>query len=166
MHVIHKVAMDQAIHNLLNFYKNKKFCKETIHTVLTNLAFSQSVTYPKPPITGAAFKGGGVKVLAHIGAILAHDIYGHKGIDRLKYVAGSSGGGIVAFLIAMGFSALQIFEFVNHIKLTDFLDTGQKNNTQAFPLSNVVDFIKSGSIHSGENFRNWALSIIEFVLGS
>lgn len=64
------------------------------------------------------FSGGGVKGIAIIGAIKAIEEKGFK----LKRVAGTSAGSIIASLVAAGYSSDEIFKMMDEINLKDFLD--------------------------------------------
>ena len=80
------------------------------------------------------FQGGGVRGIAHIGAlktIPANIIFGT--------VAGTSAGAIIAALIAIGKNANQIEEIMKKMELKDFLETEEKERFKR--LTDIKDLL-------------------------
>jgi NTE family protein len=65
-------------------------------------------------------EGGGVKGIAHAGALCAMDINGTY--EKITHVAGSSAGSQVAALVAAGFTASEIRETVLKMPVKKFFD--------------------------------------------
>ena len=69
--------------------------------------------------TGICFAGGGIKGVAHIGALKAFEEENIK----FDYIAGTSSGSIVACLYSIGYSADEIYEifkkYANKIRYVD-----------------------------------------------
>ena len=67
-----------------------------------------------PPIS-LVFAGGGVRALAHVGAVtrLAQE----KHLDTVTHYAGSSAGAIVAALMAAQYTIEELFEYMMKLNL-------------------------------------------------
>lgn len=65
----------------------------------------------RPPIENLVFEGGGVKGLVYAGALQEMQAQGL--LEDVKRVAGSSAGGIVAMLLALGYSADEIQQIMS-----------------------------------------------------
>ena len=72
-------------------------------------------------------KGGGVKGIALVGALLYFEECGYI----WKKVAGTSVGAIVASLVAVGYTAKEIYDIMLKIDYHKFAD---KNTLQSIPL--------------------------------
>ena len=88
-------------------------------------------------------KGGGVKGIALVGALLYFEEYGYI----WKKVAGTSVGAIVASLVAVGYTAKEIYDIMLKIDYREFAD---KNTLQSIPLIGPpISLFYSKGIHAG-----------------
>ena len=88
-------------------------------------------------------KGGGVKGIALVGALLYFEEYGYI----WKKVAGTSVGAIVASLVAVGYTAKEIYDIMLKIDYHKFAD---KNTLQSIPLIGPpTSLFYSKGIHAG-----------------
>lgn len=78
------------------------------------------------------FSGGGVKGIALIGAVAGIE---QKGLT-FNRVAGTSAGSIIAAFVAAGYKSEEIFNMMDEINLTDFLDA-----RKAFILAPITKWI-------------------------
>ena len=70
-----------------------------------------SIEVANPPITALVFEGGGAKGVTYIGVTKA---LGELGLySQIENVAGSSAGAMNAFMMAMGLSAEQFYQFLS-----------------------------------------------------
>jgi NTE family protein len=72
------------------------------------------------------FQGGGIKGIAYLGAI---EVLFSRFVDRAKIKAtcGSSAGGIMAFLIALGFSHAEMTQELQSLQFTDLMDSDYRD---------------------------------------
>ena len=76
---------------------------------------------------GICFSGGGIKGVAHIGALKAFEEENIK----FDYIAGTSSGSIVACLYSVGYNSDEIYEiFKKYI-----------NNINYFEIKNIINLI-------------------------
>lgn len=107
----------------------------------------------KPPIENLVFEGGGVKGTVYAGALKQmahHDLY-----KDVKRVAGSSAGGIVSTLLAMGFRPEQIEGQMNDLDFKAMMDSSSQE--KAFTklgakLMDLYSLYKNKGIYKGEKF--------------
>ena len=89
-------------------------------------------------------KGGGVKGIALVGALLYFEECGYI----WKKVAGTSVGAIVASLVAVGYTAKEIYDIMLKIDYHKFAD---KNTLQSIPLIGPpISLFYSKGIHAGD----------------
>jgi NTE family protein len=69
-------------------------------------------------LADGVFEGGGVKGIAHVGALAYAEEIGLRFVN----VAGTSAGAIIAALIAANYRALEIVQIMNEIHFQDFKD--------------------------------------------
>lgn len=94
-------------------------------------------------------KGGGVKGIALVGALLYFEEYGYI----WKKVAGTSVGAIVASLVAVGYTAKEIYDIMLKIDYREFAD---KNTLQSIPLIGPpISLFYSKGIHAGDYVENF-----------
>lgn len=94
-------------------------------------------------------KGGGVKGIALVGALLYFEEYGYI----WKKVAGTSVGAIVASLVAVGYTAKEIYDIMLKIDYREFAD---KNTLQSIPLIGPpISLFYSKGIHAGDYIENF-----------
>ncbi|RYD88829.1 MAG: patatin, partial [Sphingobacteriales bacterium] len=94
-----------------------------------------------PPKIGLALSGGGAKGLAYIGLLKKIDSLGIK----VDYVTGTSMGGVLGGLYAMGYSGKQLEDIVNNISWDRVL-------TNKVPLSQV-------NIEEKDEYGNYMLEL-------
>ena len=94
-------------------------------------------------------KGGGVKGIALVGALLYFEECGYI----WKKVAGTSVGAIVASLVAVGYTAKEIYDIMLKIDYHKFAD---KNTLQSIPLIGPpISLFYSKGIHAGDYVENF-----------
>ena len=94
-------------------------------------------------------KGGGVKGIALVGALLYFEECGYI----WKKVAGTSVGAIVASLVAVGYTAKEIYDIMLKIDYREFAD---KNTLQSIPLIGPpISLFYSKGIHAGDYVENF-----------
>lgn len=94
-------------------------------------------------------KGGGVKGIALVGALLYFEEYGYI----WKKIAGTSVGAIVASLVAVGYTAKEIYDIMLKIDYREFAD---KNTLQSIPLIGPpISLFYSKGIHAGDYVENF-----------
>ncbi|WP_027398398.1 patatin-like phospholipase family protein [Anaerovorax odorimutans] len=106
-------------------------------------------------LCNAAFEGGGVRGIGHVGAAC---VFEKKGYDFLNLV-GSSAGAIVATLLAVGYKCDEIKEIMKSI---DYLKFKQKDLLDCFGtvgkfFSIVFDF----GIYNADYFENWLNKLLK-----
>ncbi len=90
-------------------------------------------------------KGGGIKGIALVGALSYFEKYGYT----WKRVAGTSVGAIVASLVAVGYSSLEIKDIIFDLDFEKFVD---KNNLASIPC---IGSIASLMVYKGFNKGNY-----------
>ncbi|MFO1258781.1 MAG: patatin-like phospholipase family protein [Gammaproteobacteria bacterium] len=107
----------------------------------------------KAPIENLVFEGGGVKGLVYAGALRKMS---ESGLYRdVKRVAGSSAGGIVSTLLAMGYPPSDIEEQMLSINFKEMMDsTGQEKAFTSIggKLYDLYSLFKNKGIYKGEKF--------------
>ena len=99
------------------------------------------------------FEGGGVRGIAYGGALGQLEQRGIlSGIER---VAGTSTGGIIAVLLAVGYNDKEISDIIEDLNFNDFLDA----NFVIF--SNIERFFSDFGWHKGDFFRDWIGKLIK-----
>ncbi len=103
---------------------------------------------------GVALAGGGLKGLAHIGALKALEELGVK----IEYLSGTSSGSIFASFYAMGYSTEEIKEkTMKHYKMLTQIEKNQLFKAGATYLTSGVAKIEG--LISGENIENLVKTI-------
>ncbi|MCS5711340.1 patatin-like phospholipase family protein [Candidatus Berkiella aquae] len=124
---------------------------------------------PKPPIENIVLEGGGTNAFACLGALKQLENEGL--INNLQRLAGSSSGGIVAALYAMGYSADELMDvFANKINLKDFLDepypmagldTLFKVNNIDVGIGGIFSLFMNKGLFKGDNFKRLIEKLID-----
>lgn len=97
----------------------------------------------------AVFEGGGVKGIGLVGALLAAEEKGYSWVN----VAGTSAGAIIASLIAVGYTAMEIKNMVMDIDYLSFTDkTALSNIPAAGPILSIMS-IKG--VYKGDAIEQW-----------
>lgn len=131
---------------------------------------------PVQPIENLVFEGGGVKGLGYVSVV---NVFQEKNLlEKVKRVAGSSAGGIIAMLLGLGYTAAEIEDEMSKMDFTQFQDAG-KEYWKLFPkgifshkiLQHTEDFLnflfkKDHGVYRGEAFHNWAKAMIAKKLGN
>ena len=95
------------------------------------------------------FSGGGVRGLAIIGALNEIE---QKGF-RFTRVAGTSAGSIVAALVAAGYTSNEIFQQLDEMDLTKFLDT--RKTLLPFPFASWLLVYWRLGLYRGKELEKW-----------
>lgn len=94
-------------------------------------------------------KGGGIKGVALVGAIVCLEEYGYE----FKNLAGTSAGAIVASLLAVGYTGKEIYDIMLYLDYTALSD---KNKIQSIPVfGNILSLIFNKGLHSGDYMENF-----------
>jgi NTE family protein len=128
------------------------------------------------PIENLVLEGGGVKGSAYVGVVKALEESGH--LSKLKRVAGSSAGGIMALMIGLGLTADEIAKEMDSMDFRKFQDYGYQTWAEFFRLGpaiktfNVIEHFmvglfshKKGAYH-GDYFMDWAEKWVAKKLGN
>lgn len=103
----------------------------------------------------AIFEGGGVRGIGHIGAAYALEEHGYV----FENVAGCSAGAIVAALIAVGYTTLEIKEILEDI---DYLKFKHKNFLNKLgPLGKFINLYKYFGLYKTDYFQQWLSGLLE-----
>ncbi|WP_027407765.1 patatin-like phospholipase family protein [Anoxybacteroides tepidamans] len=100
------------------------------------------------------FSGGGVKGFALVGAYEAIEA---KGL-RLKRIAGTSAGSIIAALIAAGYTSRQIVEIIDGLDLQQLLD--KRKEIIPLPLMKWVILYWKMGLYKGKVLEQWMEEIL------
>jgi NTE family protein len=98
------------------------------------------------------FSGGGVKGLALIGAVSAIE---KKGLT-FKRVAGTSAGSIIASFLAAGYKSEDIFNMMDEINLSNFLDA--RKTLIPTPIAKWILLYWRLGLYKGVELENWIAS--------
>ena len=98
-------------------------------------------------IKNIVFKGGGVCGIAYSGAILELEKAGAT--KNLEKLAGTSAGALPACMLAMKFTAKEIFDIISICDFSKFKDHG-----------NPLNVIESSGYYRGEALLQWIESIV------
>lgn len=94
-------------------------------------------------------KGGGIKGIALIGAIVCLEEHGYK----FKRLAGTSAGAIVASLLAVGYSGKEIYDIMENLEYKIMSD---KNKLQSIPfVGEPLSLFVNKGLHSGDYIENF-----------
>ncbi|MFI4938124.1 MAG: patatin-like phospholipase family protein [Candidatus Berkiellales bacterium] len=121
---------------------------------------------PLPPIKRAAWQGGGVKGKALVGAFRAMSQCGVA--DLFDENVAASAGAVPSFLIGLGASDLQMAKISKRLLFEDMCDLVESslgNTAGGYTAVQLGHAVTQGHVFSGENFYNWACSLLEFVTG-
>lgn len=99
-------------------------------------------------------EGGGVKGLAHVGALNAMDNY-----HQVSHVAGSSAGSQVAALIAAGYTPTEMKDIIWSMPLSKFFDSSWGY------LRNIVRLVTKYGYCSGKFMENYVDQVLENKTG-
>ena len=109
-----------------------------------------------PAFISLVLAGGGVRSLAHVGAITR--IYDEKKLETVTHFAGSSAGAIIAALMAAQYTPKELFEYMITLDFRDFA----KDNV----VKEGLNFMKSYGIHSNTKLEESIERGIAMKLGS
>ncbi len=93
-----------------------------------------------PHYAHAVFAGGGVRGIAHVGAL---EVAEHLGY-RWQHVAGTSAGAIIAALVAAGYSAQELYAIMQEIDYSRFTTHPDYDLLHITELSNLLTY---GGLH-------------------
>lgn len=107
--------LDKKINKILNRYKSET---DQDQSIVTNLVLS----------------GGGVKGIAHIGALKL--LEEEKILKNIKVFAGTSIGGIIAGMYCIGYSPDDLYNFIEMFDLTKLMSFSPSDFLQNYALDN------------------------------
>ncbi len=90
----------------------------------------------------AVFAGGGVRGIAHVGALEVAEQHGY----RWDYVAGTSAGAIIASLVAAGYTATELYASMQEIDYSRFVASPAHDPLH---ISSVFNIITHGGLYDG-----------------
>ncbi len=90
----------------------------------------------------AVFAGGGVRGLAHVGALEVAEQLGY----RWNHVAGTSAGAIIAALVAAGYNAQALHAIMQEIDYSRF---AASSNYDPLHISEMSNLLTHGGLHDG-----------------
>ncbi|MBV9020196.1 MAG: patatin-like phospholipase family protein [Ktedonobacteraceae bacterium] len=90
----------------------------------------------------AVFEGGGVRGIAHVGALTVAESLGYQ----WDYVAGTSAGAVVAAFVAAGYSAEEMREIMQEVDYRKFIDHPLFD---LMHFSEVIRMIAKGGFYTG-----------------
>ncbi|KGX90127.1 patatin-like phospholipase family protein [Pontibacillus marinus] len=100
-------------------------------------------------ILDGVFEGGGVRGIAHVGAVQAIEEHGYEW-NRL---AGTSSGSIVAALLACGYSGSELLEIMESLDYQDFM---KKNWINHIPfIGNGINLAFKGGLYKNRFQEEW-----------
>ena len=102
---------------------------EKIQKIISNYKVTKSKI-----ITNLVLCGGGVRGIAHIGALKALEEHGI--LNKIKNISGSSIGGIIGCLIAIGYTPTELYDF---IEIFDLTKCKSKKTTDIFTQFGIDD---------------------------
>lgn len=103
----------------------------------------------------AVFEGGGVKGIGIVGALCYLEDIGY----RVKRVAGTSAGAIIAALLAAGYTSYDIKSILMNFDFKRILD---KDTIQSIPLVGAAaGVIFEKGLYSGDYFEDWIDALLE-----
>ena len=90
----------------------------------------------------AVFAGGGVRGLAHVGALEVAEQRGY----RWEHVAGTSAGAIIAALVAAGYNAQALHTIMQEIDYSRF---AASPNYDPLHITEMANLLTHGGLHDG-----------------
>jgi NTE family protein len=90
----------------------------------------------------AVFEGGGVRGIAHVGALSIAEQYGY----HWDHVAGTSAGAIIASLVAAGYTASELYQIMHTIDYTRFIATPR---CDPLHISNFFQLLTHNGLYDG-----------------
>ncbi|SHI67950.1 NTE family protein [Clostridium amylolyticum] len=99
-------------------------------------------------VADAVFEGGGIKAFAFAGAIKVMEDYGYS----WRNLAGTSGGSIIAALLAAGYNSQEIKSIMKETDFKSFMDI----NKLCIPkIHNLLNLILKNGIYQGDYLKAW-----------
>jgi len=100
----------------------------------------------------AVFEGGGVKGIGLVGALTVAEEEGYKDWQR---VTGTSAGAIVASLLAAGYSAQDLKQFMMELNYSELLDYTSWWDILAHPVGTILGTIKDYGANDSTALEEW-----------
>jgi len=91
----------------------------------------------------AVLEGGGVRGIAHVGALVEAEKRGYQWVN----IAGTSAGAIVASLMAAGYTAKEMYEIMSHVNFKLFADS---DGFSWFFARQFFNLTIRGGVHPGK----------------
>lgn len=104
-------------------------------------------------VADAVFEGGGIKAFAFAGAIKVMEDYGYS----WRNIAGTSGGSIIAALLAVGYNSHDIKSIMEETDFKKITDSSK------FPLpfiGNIVNLLFKNGIYKGDYLKTWVNNLL------
>lgn len=109
----------------------------------------------RPPtlIADAVFEGGGMRALAHIGALAVAEERGY----RWYRLAGTSAGAMIAALVAAGYSAAELHAIMGAIDYRRFADEGVDDHLRLHQVSRLLFRL---GLHAGTYLEHFVRELL------
>src|SRR5438270_520489 len=106
-----------------------------------------------PNYADAVLQGGGVRGIGHVGALLVAEQKGYRWVN----IAGTSVGAIVASMLAVDYSANDMYNIMKGIKYRRFADN---LGIGRYFGKSVFNLISRGGIHSGQYVEDFVRDLL------
>src|SRR6266581_6809320 len=120
---------------------------------------TQTTVNTTEPATGiiyhanAVLEGGGVRGIGHVGALTVAEHYGYK----WDHVAGTSAGAMVAAMLAVGYSAKEMYKIMSEVDFSRFADEGKLD---LLHVTDVFNFLTHGGLHPGTYLEEFVAALL------
>lgn len=114
----------------------------------TTTTDAQQVQEPQQKLAHAVFEGGGVRGIAHVGALQVAEDLGYQ----WDHIAGTSAGAIIAALIAAGYTAKELYTIMSEIDYKLFADGPKVDLMHAAEGYNML---WHGGMHPGKYVQDF-----------
>ncbi|WP_376796552.1 patatin-like phospholipase family protein [Thermogemmatispora sp.] len=108
---------------------------------------------PVPQLVDAVFEGGGMRALAHIGALAVVEEHGY----RWHRLAGTSAGAMIAALVAAGYSAAELHAIMTAIDYRRFADGVSDGHLHLHQVSRLLFRL---GLHSGDYLEHFIRELL------
>ncbi|WP_069803025.1 patatin-like phospholipase family protein [Thermogemmatispora onikobensis] len=121
---------------------------------LSQCASNSSPAHPPALVADAVFEGGGMRALAHIGALAVAEERGY----RWYRLAGTSAGAMIAALVAAGYSAAELHAIMGAVDYRRFADDAADDHLHLHQVSRLL--FKLG-LHAGIELEHFMRELLQ-----
>jgi len=108
---------------------------------------------PTPLYADVVLEGGGMRGIAHVGALSVAEARGY----RWQQCAGTSAGALVAALLAAGYTATELYALLSK---TDFARFAEDRGLKGCPVAQLVRLCGRGGLHTGSALEDFARELL------